>query len=61
MELKVGSVVQLKSGGPLMTVMLVDREQEQPNIHVEWFSVDGDVKEHVFFLAQLGVVLPKSS
>lgn len=35
MELKVGSVVRLKSGGPRMTVEAV----EDGEVHCEWFTV----------------------
>ena len=48
MQFKVGDVVQLKSGGPHMTVVTVGNDG---HIHVVWFNQDSskfDVSRHHF-------------
>jgi uncharacterized protein YodC (DUF2158 family) len=41
---KVGDVVQLKSGGPLMTVIVVDYpDTERETINVVWFNSQNDI------------------
>lgn len=48
MQFKVGDVVQIKSGGPFMTVVTVGTDGQ---IHVVWFNQDGskfDVSRHHF-------------
>lgn len=49
MQIEVGDVVRLKSGGPSMTVMDITPEGE---VKCEWFSGD-DVSRRVFLQAQL--------
>ncbi|MDW9891142.1 DUF2158 domain-containing protein [Sinorhizobium meliloti WSM1022] len=41
MEFKVGTVVQLKSGGPLMTV--TDPRNEYGTVDTVWFNQEGNV------------------
>lgn len=46
-DFKVGDVVQLKSGGPRMTVSnnhILDNE----SVWTSWFSVDNEVKSSLF-------------
>ncbi len=45
MNLKIGDVVALKSGGPDMTVENVD---EQGNVTCTWFDKDGNRKKETF-------------
>jgi len=37
-ELKIGDVVQLKSGGPTMTIESIDKSGD--SIHCQWFAGD---------------------
>lgn len=47
-DLQIGSTVQLKSGGPLMTVTGLTRNSNgQPFVHTAWF--DGDVERQAYF------------
>lgn len=39
-EIKAGSVVQLKSGGPLMTAAWIEDYGEVRHAHCEWFIQD---------------------
>lgn len=39
-EIKPGNVVQLKSGGPLMTVRWAGEEYGEPSICCDWFIQD---------------------
>lgn len=56
-ELDVGSVVMLKSGGPHMTVMAINRENEGGAcVTCEWFNQNEQIQEHVFYIRQLGAV-----
>lgn len=44
MMFKAGDVVQLKSGGPLMTVIVVDYPNtERETINVVWFNSQNDI------------------
>jgi uncharacterized protein YodC (DUF2158 family) len=45
MNLKIGDVVALKSGGPDMTVENID---EQGNVTCTWFEKDGNLKTWTF-------------
>lgn len=53
-----GTVVQLKSGGPQMTVIeLYYRDpQEVYGVKCAWFDVNDDFREHDFVAAALTVV-----
>ncbi|WP_163267823.1 YodC family protein [Chelativorans alearense] len=62
-EIKVGSVVRLKSGGPLMTVSGIDKQmyEERLSAWCDWFIQDKAPwkKEHgVFPLTSLKLVEP---
>jgi uncharacterized protein YodC (DUF2158 family) len=46
-EIKAGDVVQLKSGGPKMTVSSVDLHRQPPLAYCDWF--DGTTKLHGAF------------
>jgi len=37
-EFKVGMIVQLKSGGPKMTIVEIDTEMRYRSINCHWFS-----------------------
>lgn len=50
MDLKVGDVVRLKSGGSLMTVSEVN---DAGMAECTWFDKDGMVKKHYFLQAIL--------
>lgn len=55
MEFKVGDTVQLKSGGPTMTIEGIgeyDRGSSQISAYCYWFSVD-EVKSQVFRVEML--------
>lgn len=44
MMFEAGDVVQLKSGGPLMTVIVVDYpETERETINVVWFNLQNQI------------------
>jgi uncharacterized protein YodC (DUF2158 family) len=47
MELKVGDVVELKSGGPKMTITRIDSDSAQ-FIWCRWFSADNKVNAQQF-------------
>jgi uncharacterized protein YodC (DUF2158 family) len=53
-QFKVGDVVQLKSGGPLMTVGEVEGEQ----VTCEWFADKSEARVNVFTAAMLKVHAP---
>jgi len=58
MTLEIGSVVQLKSGGPAMTIRMIvdsymtDRFELAAGVHCEWF-VGGYCTKYVFHPDQL--------
>ena len=45
MDFKIGDVVQLKSGGPLMTL---SSHTDKGNWEATWFSKDGKPEWHTF-------------
>ncbi|MBC8377069.1 MAG: DUF2158 domain-containing protein [FCB group bacterium] len=51
MEIKIGSVVQLKSGGPLLTVSSVENR-----ISCQWFDESGALQRGAFRREQLKVI-----
>ncbi len=51
-EIKAGSTVQLKSGGPSMTVRWVEGEEA----FCEWFDAKNEVKERKFLVTSLELV-----
>lgn len=51
-DIKSGDVVQLKSGGPLMTVSSIDTYDGQPSALCVWFK-EGKQDSAVFVLAML--------
>lgn len=60
MELKVGDVVKLKSGGPEMTVceypfVLIDDSKDFGRANCDWF-VDGALKHGTFKIEELSKV-----
>ena len=56
MELNVGDVVQLKSGGPKMTVEKVDRGSGYFYVDCVWFDYDATtVRKHRFYSLELFV------
>lgn len=48
-----GETVKLKSGGPLMTISHVDRENDL--FHCEWFDSKGELKSGEFFSTSLKI------
>lgn len=52
--LREGTIVQLKSGGPLMTVAWIDSEYR--TTHCNWFDEEGELKSYSFMPEQLKVV-----
>jgi uncharacterized protein YodC (DUF2158 family) len=51
MEFKIGDTVQLKSGGPIMTVVNVDKNLSgSQTVQCTWFTKD-EVTKHETFLA----------
>jgi uncharacterized protein YodC (DUF2158 family) len=46
--LKVGDLVKLKSGGPVMTVSAVSTVDSQTTVECIWFDDDGDNREADF-------------
>ena len=48
-KFKVGDLVRLKSGGPIMTVYTIDDD----DIHTNWFTDDGKEEWHYFPIATL--------
>jgi uncharacterized protein YodC (DUF2158 family) len=50
-KIKVGDIVQLKSGGPLMTVIAVESEK----VWTHWFDKDGKRQEMTFLDATLRI------
>ncbi len=50
--MKVGDVVQLKSGGPLMTVSDIDNDE----VYCNWFDKNNKLVENSFRLLQLKIV-----
>lgn len=60
MDLKIGDVVQLKSGGPLMTVedvkglepnrlaVLTEESDFKPTVKCVWFTGNGELEENYF-------------
>jgi uncharacterized protein YodC (DUF2158 family) len=63
-EIKAGSVVQLKSGGPTMTVAWVEKAGQQYSddvAHCTWFVQDKEpwkIDERTFPLAMLKLLEP---
>lgn len=58
MELKVGDVVRLKSGGPAMTVKAypfktIDGRTHSDMVECEWFNRDYTLIHHVFSIDEL--------
>lgn len=53
-EIKLGDVVRLKSGGPLMTVITIPDHGRR--VTCQWFSVENCAYEGQFPLAGLNVV-----
>lgn len=45
---RVGDVVQLKSGGPLMTIGSIGRSGDSITAFCAWFSDDGQAWDHSF-------------
>jgi uncharacterized protein YodC (DUF2158 family) len=45
-KIKIGSVVQLNSGGPLMTVVQIDQTQQL--VKCTWFLEGGEMKTSYF-------------
>lgn len=39
----IGQVVQLKSGGPQMTVIYINNESQQSKIAVQWFKQNEEI------------------
>lgn len=53
-SLREGTIVQLKSGGPLMTVAWIDKEYR--TTHCNWFDEKNELKSYSFMPEQLKVV-----
>ena len=51
-EFKVGDLVELKSGGPVMTIKEVFNDPEGAEAQCEWFD-NIDVKQHLFVMTSL--------
>ncbi|MBN8609666.1 MAG: DUF2158 domain-containing protein [Deltaproteobacteria bacterium] len=54
MTWKVGDVVRLKSGGPAMTVAVVDKHEQ---VLCQWFGSGGDFKDRMFVVGTLEAVV----
>lgn len=54
--IKPGSVVQLKSGGPQMTVEWVDNSMSPPLVACSWFNDKKERKQERFQLVALDLV-----
>lgn len=52
--MRAGSVVQLKSGGPLMTVGWFRASDQKVFCH--WFDEQNALKSHIFFFSQLNLI-----
>jgi uncharacterized protein YodC (DUF2158 family) len=51
-----GTVVQLKSGGPQMTVDMIYEGKDRTSVHCQWFSIDQVLNLGNFGLTSLRVV-----
>src|SRR6266566_8335263 len=56
-NLQVGDVVQLKSGGPTMTINTINNDR---SLFCQWFDKNGELKTGRFEAAQLKQVEPPS-
>ena len=53
MEVKIGDVVRLPSGGPAMTVMGTAHDLPGDAVSAAWFTQDGELREGTFLVATL--------
>lgn len=61
MELKIGEVVRLKSGGSDMTVReypfkTIDGREHFEKVDCEWFTENGEIKHRTFNIEELETV-----
>ncbi|WP_374656453.1 DUF2158 domain-containing protein [Dongia sp.] len=51
-----GKVVQLKSGGPEMTVRWVEHDEGETRIGCEWFNDKDELKNSTFLVDSLDII-----
>ena len=53
MSFQIGDTVELKSGGPAMTIACLDSAMGVLSAHCQWFDRNGTIQQHFYSVTSL--------
>jgi uncharacterized protein YodC (DUF2158 family) len=53
MTFQIGDTVELKSGGPAMTIASLDSSMGVQSAHCQWFDRNGNIQHHFYSVTSL--------